>query len=420
MEKIIFFIFISFSFVNIMHIFAYLIGANLYDIWQLKYNSKVGTKIRKRVRPLVSIIIPAHNEENGIIKTLESACRSSVRKLQIIVIDDASNDNTKKLVRQFIANNPKKPVELTYLRTNKGKAVALNHALKNRVRGEFVMTLDADSEIDKYAVRRALRYFNDPNVAGVAANVRVKPRGSAIGLLQMLEHMVGYRSKKFYTITNSEFIVGGVASTYRFDVLKHVKFYDIDTQTEDIGLSMKIASLGNKAHRLIYASDVLAFTEGVPNTKALFKQRFRWKLGMIQNLIKYRRYLSSSNNKYSRSLTFYRYPMAFFSELMLLFEPLILIYVIFLTIKFMEPGFFIGAYVTINLYIAMVVMHDEHLNFRKRIATALYLPVSYFVFYLMNAVQFVAIVRCLIDPKRLTLRKNISSTWTSPERANSV
>ena len=42
------------------------------------------------------------------------------------------------------------------------------------------------------------------------------------------------------TLTNSEFIIGGVASTYRMNVIRESGYYDTDTQTEDIGLSMKV------------------------------------------------------------------------------------------------------------------------------------------------------------------------------------
>ena len=48
---------------------------------------------------------------------------------------------------------------------------------------------------------------------------------------------------------------------------------------------MKLTSKGNTQQKIIYGSDVLALTEGVQSYKALFKQRYRWKLGMLQNLL---------------------------------------------------------------------------------------------------------------------------------------
>ena len=93
---------------------------------------------------------------------------------------------------------------------NVGKANALNFAMQRGVRGEFVMTLDADCVLHPNAIQNAVDYMiDDPRVAGVAANVRVMDTHSLLGLLQKFEYMVGYRSKKFYTMSNSEFIVGG-------------------------------------------------------------------------------------------------------------------------------------------------------------------------------------------------------------------
>src|SRR5579884_1576561 len=150
------------------------------------------------------------------------------------------------------------------------------------------MCLDADSILHPSAIERAVSYFSDPKIIGVAANVRVIGNRTTLGKLQQFEHMIGYRSKKFYSLSNCEFIVGGVASTYRKSVLKKVKFYDDDTLTEDIGLSLKlIAKEGNRRRRVTYAADVVALTEGVSSFNDLLKQRYRWKMGNLQNLYKF-------------------------------------------------------------------------------------------------------------------------------------
>jgi cellulose synthase/poly-beta-1,6-N-acetylglucosamine synthase-like glycosyltransferase len=278
------------------------------------------------------------------------------------------------------------------------------------------MTLDADSIIDAHAVRRAVAYFEDPNVAGVAANVRVLYRQSVLGLLQQFEHLIGYRSKKFYSLTSSEIIVGGVASTYRKSILQEVGFYDTDTQTEDIGLSMKIAALGNTEHKLVYAVDVLAYTQGVHTLRALMKQRYRWKLGNLQNLIKYSHSFRTTNNKHSRMLTFYRVPMAYLGEVLLLMEPLLLGYVLYLSVLLRSPLMFVGSYMVISAYILLTVWTDEHYTAREKWHMTSYAPVMYFFFYIMDLVQFVAIVKCILHPKQMLLKAKTDGRWVSPER----
>jgi biofilm PGA synthesis N-glycosyltransferase PgaC len=415
--EFLFYLFVAISVIDIIHLGLYLVGANYYDIWQFRRASRVVKRNHHQLRPKVSVIIPAHNEEVGIVRCLDSVRRNTYRKLEIIVVDDASSDNTRRLVRQYIAKHPNRSIRLMYKQKNVGKADALNHVLRNSAQGDLVMTLDADSVLHRKSISNAVSYFDDPKVVGVAANVRILDSLSMLGLLQKFEHMVGYRSKKFFSVTNTEFIVGGVASTYRRDMLQKVRFYDNDTTTEDIGLSLKIVAQGNKDNRIIYASNVLAMTEGVQTFKALLRQRYRWKLGGLQNLIKHRGLVANRDKSYSRGLTFYRLPMAFLGELMLLLEPLAVGYVIYVCYLLFNPSMLIGAYMTITIYLLLNVWPDEHMTAGKKIKMSLYTPMMYFVFYLMNIVQLAAIFRCIFNHKQTLNRTRVSGSWISPKRA---
>jgi cellulose synthase/poly-beta-1,6-N-acetylglucosamine synthase-like glycosyltransferase len=411
-----FYLFITISVIDIIHLGLYLVGANYYDIRQFRRRARVSKRNHHAVRPLVSVLIPAHNEELGIVRCLDSVRRNTYRKLEIIVVDDASTDSTRKLVRDYIKQHPRRDIRLMYKRSNVGKAEALNHVLRRGAKGDLVMTIDADSVLHKKAISNAVSYFEDPKIVGVAANVRIMDNLSVLGLLQKFEHMVGYRSKKFFNVTNSEYIVGGVASTYRREVIKQVGYYDHDTTTEDIGLSLKVVARGNKENRIMYAADVLAMTEGVQTFKALLRQRYRWKLGGLQNLIKHRDLLANTDRRYSRMLTFYRIPMAFFGELMLLLEPLAIGYVIYVCWMLATPSMVVGAYMTITIYLLLNLWPDEHMTFAKKVRMSLMTPIMYFVFYLMNIVQLIAIVRCLFNHQQALGRVRVSGSWVSPKR----
>jgi len=411
-----FYLFVTVAMVNVMHFGFYLVGANIYDIWQAFRSNKPVKRSRKQ-RPLVSVLIPAHNEEKAIIRCLDSVRHSSYRKLEIIVIDDASNDNTAQLVMNYICKYPNRSISLLVMQKNRGKAGALNHALSRQAQGELIMTLDADSVLHKQAIKNAVSYFDNPKVAGVAANVRIMDSTRILGLLQKFEHMIGYRSKKFYSLANSEFIIGGVASTYRRNILKQVDFYDEDTVTEDIGLSLKVVSLGNRDHRIVYAADVVAMTEGVQTFGALVKQRYRWKMGSLQNLLKNRQLFANNGEQYSRMLTLYRIPMAFLGELLLLLEPLLLGYIIYLAFVFHTPTLILGAYITITLYILWTIWPDEHTSWPRKLQLTLYAPLMYFIFYIMNVVQYAAVIRCLFNYKQVLRQGESVGNWVSPERS---
>jgi cellulose synthase/poly-beta-1,6-N-acetylglucosamine synthase-like glycosyltransferase len=407
-----------------LHFGMYLVGANIYDIWQIRRNhaakkveqASLIARSRRPRRALVSVIVPAHNEEMSIEKCLDSIRNSSYKVVEIIVHNDNSTDDTARIVRSYRSRYPKLRLRLVNRRHQAGKGNGVSYCIKRYAKGKYVMTLDADTALDSKAIENAVSYFADSEVMGVAANVRIHDKLSVLGMLQKFEHMIGYRSKKFYSITNSEFIVGGVASTFRREVLERVKFYDDDTMTEDIGLSIKIVSLGNHQHRLVYGVDVVAHTEGVHTLKELLAQRYRWKMGMLQNLFKHRGLFANTDAKYSRMLTMYRIPMAYLGEFLILVEPLVLAFVIYVTLKFQDPALVVGAYGTISLYTFINLWFDEHTQALKKLKLSFLVPLLYFMYYIMNLVQVVSMLRCLGNYQKITQRKKSSSDWISPKR----
>lgn len=434
---LVFWLFAGVSILYVVHFGLYLAGANFYDIWQQRRKGLSGIRLPTPYQPecaatatwtrralpevpgLVSIVIAAHNEEAVIVRTLDSIRRSTYPFFEVFVADDASGDLTGRLVRDYQLRHPAMDLRILRMHRNVGKGAALNSVLRRFARGQFVMTLDADSVIQPDAITRALSYFDDPYVAGVAANVQIMEETTALGILQRFEHMIGYRSKKLYSLLNCEFVVGGVASTYRMRVLRKVDFYDTDTVTEDIGLSAKITHLGNRRFRMVYGADVVAKTEGVLTFRALAKQRYRWKYGSIQNLIKYRSMTLNPSRRYSRTLAYYRMPTAVLSEFTLLVSPLAWTYAVYWSLATYTPALIIGAYATITAYTLLTVLMDENLSPRERTRLCMYTPTAYFLFYIMDLVQLAAAVRCIARSPGLVRRPEIN-TWKSPQRAGSV
>ena len=445
MQDVFFYLLVVFNCLNVAHLGLYMVSANIYDILKFAHaRGKTAVPARKR-RPLVSVVVPAHNEAIAITRTLDSIRASTYKRIEIIVVDNASVDDTAGVVRRYIKTCAPLHKIRSYMtryyrssrllrryvradieririvlvtQTEAGKASAMNNAIQNHVRGSLVMCLDADSILSPTAIEHAVKYFNDPSVVGVGANVRVMESSSLLGTLQRFEHMIGYRSKKFYTLTNSEFIIGGVASTYRTRVLRRIGYYDTDTLTEDIGLSIKLVDKqGNRKQRIVYAADVVAMTEGVQTYKALMRQRYRWKMGSLQNLLKHNGLIANTDHsKYSYMLTFYRLPMALFGELMLLLEPLTMAYVLYLSIAYRTPWIFVGAYLMITLYILLTLWPDEHLSLRQKLKMSLQALQVYILFFAMDVVQVTAIVRCLINYRKVIYRTTAQS-WISPARA---
>lgn len=278
------------------------------------------------------------------------------------------------------------------------------------------MMIDADSMLTPTSIANAVSYFVDSSVAGVSANVQILSHHTTLGMLQKFEHMISYQSKKAYSITNCDYIIGGVASTYRTSIIRSVHFYDTDTQTEDISLSLKVIAKGNRAHRLIYAADVVALTEPVSTFSGLLRQRFRWKYGALQNLVKHSYLIDANSPKYTTMLTMYRLPMAIVSELTLLLLPVVWLYGIYVTFSEQTPLLIIGAYLLISSYAFLTLWYNTHLSRRERLLLTIYVPIIYILFYIMDVVQITAAIRCLFRVRELVRHENRVSTWVSPAR----
>ena len=133
--------------------------------------------------PLVSVLIPCFNEEKVIAASVARILDSNWSRLEVLVLDDGSSDNTSAEVEKHFAGDPR----VTLLRfENGGKALALNRGL-DLVKGEIVVALDADTLFPPATIGRLARWFVDPRVGAVAGNALVGNRGNLITRWQALE-----------------------------------------------------------------------------------------------------------------------------------------------------------------------------------------------------------------------------------------
>lgn len=96
---------------------------------------------------ILSIIIPAFNEEKTILKLLDKVISVDLEniKKEIIIVNDCSSDNTKYIVEDFINQNKNTSISLYSNETNKGKGFSLNKGI-NEAKGDIVIFQDADLE----------------------------------------------------------------------------------------------------------------------------------------------------------------------------------------------------------------------------------------------------------------------------------
>ena len=398
-----------------------LIGSSVYDMVaaaEAVKPSTISKTRRNRYRPTVSIIIPAYNEERTIVRCLEGLkkVRYPKKKLEIIVSDDCSKDATKRITRSYIKAHPERKIRLVAGVTNGGRGEAINRGVA-KASGEIVVAFDADCIFAPDAIRKLVAHFANPKTSAVAANVRIIDDGTVLGMIQRLEYLVSFRTKKFNTVTNSEFIIGGAGASYRASRLAEAGGFDSRMKTEDIELSMRMTRLFGKNGGLMYASDYLVYTDPVPTYRALFKQRFRWKFGSLQALFHNRKLLLSTNRNQNILTSWVRLPHSLWSELMLLLEPVLFSIFIYIAIAGKNPWLFIGAASAYSVVTWLAIWSDEHLRFVTKLHLSFMAPFMYMASFVMSLVQIVAAMRSLINIRSIVGLKSVSGAYVTTERA---
>lgn len=250
----------------------------------------------KKEDSLVSIIIPAYNEGRNIEESIKSLLALDYPKKEIVVVNDGSTDDTLQRSAKYEGFYPAARVRVIS-QPNQGKAKALNNGIKNST-GEYILCIDGDSLIEKYAVKKALRHFHDERVGAVAGNVKIVNISNFLTRLQSLEYMEGLnmvkQSQGFFKVVN---IVPGPFGLFRRTAIESVGGYDSDTFAEDCDITIKILSAGWK---IDYESESVSWTEAPENMRSLFIQRYRWGRGILQVLKKHKRSLVGIKGKGSR------------------------------------------------------------------------------------------------------------------------
>jgi len=293
----------------------------LFFLFTLIENRKEITKGYTKKFPKVSILIPAYNEEKTLYKTISSLLRLDYPKdkLEIIVLDDGSIDNTFTIAKKFVSQGVK-----VYTKKNEGKGKTLNFGLK-RATGTLIGCLDADSFVSKNSLKKIIAYFDDSKVMAVTPSLKVYKPKNILQRIQMIEYLVGIFLRKMFALLGSIHVTPGPFSIYRKEFFDKYGGYDEDNLTEDIEIALRILSKGYNIENSVDAS---VYTVAPYNLKGLFKQRARWYTGFAENVLRYRHLFSK---KYG-NLGLFILPGSFFTVL------LVIVSLYYFVSKFINQG----------------------------------------------------------------------------------
>lgn len=232
--------------------------------------------------PSVTVIIPIFNEEATIESTIESllALDYPRKQLSLIIVDDGSTDNSQRLLDKY-RNNPMIKI---FSKENGGKYTALNLGIREATT-DFVGCLDADSFVERHALRRIMSRFADPKVMAVTPSMIINKPDNIIRRMQKAEYHYGNFIRQALASIGAIHITPGPFSFFRKEVFDKIGLYRHAHNTEDMEMAMRMQKNGLM---IVNAPDALVYTVGPGSVGKLYKQRVRWVSGFIANLIDYR------------------------------------------------------------------------------------------------------------------------------------
>jgi cellulose synthase/poly-beta-1,6-N-acetylglucosamine synthase-like glycosyltransferase len=280
------------------------------------------------VPPLVSIVVPAYNEELTIVESIRALLALDYEPREVVVVNDGSADGTVALLQRtfqlvpaplaFIQPLPSEPVRSIYRsvsepdlvvvdKVNGGsKADAVNAGI-NAASGVLVLIIDADTILEVDALSRAvLPFLEDPVTVGVGAHVAIAngchiehgritdvslPR-SWLARFQIVEYMRAFLLFRLASASqNAVVLISGAFGLFRREAVIAVGGYDRTAIGEDFDLVMRLQRHFRERRepfRIAFDPNPLCWTQAPEDWSSLKSQRYRWRRGLLQVLWRYR------------------------------------------------------------------------------------------------------------------------------------
>nr|UWI51098.1 glycosyltransferase family 2 protein [Clostridioides difficile] len=288
-----------------LNVSEYLFIFSLFSIWSLLlinivlamggyifYFKNFDKKIKKIDKyPMVSILVPAHNEAKVIGRTVKSLLLLNYPKdkMELIVINDNSSDNSREILESI--KSKYKNYNFTIINTDsttggKGKSNALNIGYKIS-KGEFIAVYDADNTPDRDALRYLIQTIVlDDELGAVIGKFRTRNKSKNLLTkfinietlsFQWMSQAGRWQLFNLCTIPGTNFIL-------RKSIIEEIGGWDSKAIAEDTEISFRIYKLGYKI-KLVPQS--ITWEQEPETIKVWIKQRTRWAKGNIYVLMKY-------------------------------------------------------------------------------------------------------------------------------------
>lgn len=389
---------IFFATILLTKYFLYMIVSPWYDVVLAYKRKRHEEKRLPPYAPKVSVIVPAWNEEVGLVKTVRTILESTYKNLEIVVINDGSTDKSDELMKSFLAEYEKSRKEegcttdiiYTY-KENQGKGKALNDGIRLST-GEIIITIDADCVLLPDTVENFVKHFTEEKVMAAVGNVKIGNQHGILETLQYLEFLFSFYFKKADSLFNTIYIIGGAAGAFRREVFEQVGMYSSENITEDIDLSVRIQKAGM---RIVYAADAVVYTEAASTIKGLAAQRLRWKRGRFQTFFQHRNLFFSESKRHNKLLSWLVLPLAVFGDIQLFFEAFFLLFLYVYSFITHDFSSFLSGIIVVSSMFFVQILDDAHAKKGDVLQLYLLAPIGWLLFYVTTAVEYRALIKSI-------------------------
>jgi len=232
--------------------------------------------------PKVTMMIMSYNEAKVIEKKIKNSLELDYPKdkLEIFVVDSASNDGTQDIVKKYSGQ-----VKLIEQGERKGKASAINYGMKY-ASGDVIIITDSNAMMNKEAIKKIARHFSNKSIGGVCGRFEARDiRDTSIGAGGSIYWKIEKFLRKHESDIDSAIHMSGEITAFRKGVIKEV---DESSLSEDFDMAIRIRKAG---FRIMYEPDAIAFEPAPENVKDLLTQKKRITIGTWQELIKHKQVL---------------------------------------------------------------------------------------------------------------------------------
>ena len=274
------------------HILVFVVFANRYFIGM--YVKRIrGDKFDETIEgyePTVGIVVPMFNEGHSIYRTICSLAELDypADKLQVVVVDDCSTDNSYEWAMKAAARFPN--VRVLRNKVNMGKRRGIVHAVRE-TETEIIVSVDSDVIVDKDVIKVLMARFVRPEIAAVGGRVNIlNANDNWLTKMQTIKYFFGYEYlKNLENSFNTVMCLSGCLTAYRRHVLLELEPVLEDRNLfgiaikygEDRFLTRQIVKAGYETTMTLKAN---SYTIAPPKVSQYFSQQLRWRRS---NLVDY-------------------------------------------------------------------------------------------------------------------------------------